>query len=100
MHLQSGNFDTDCFGLSGDKFTRRLARGHVPKQDERVVSDCHEPSARVPYWSGKSGSLIFLHENTAICGERIRRIKAFPVCYGFRGGSCETFVSPTVVKRN
>lgn len=77
-----------------------IARGHVPKQDERVVSDCHEPSARVPYWSGKSGSLIFLHENTAICGERIRRIKAFPVCYGCRGGSCETFVSPTVVTRN
>ena len=24
VHLQSGNFDTDCFGLSGDKFTRRL----------------------------------------------------------------------------
>ena len=40
------------------------------------------------------------HENTAICGERIRWIKAFPVCYGCRGGSCETFVSPTVVKRN
>lgn len=43
--------------------------------------------------------MIFVDENTSICGKRIKRTKGFPVRYKRRwGGSCEIFVSPAVEK--